>query len=209
MLPKWTQIIASGVLTLLSAGVLVRDLLYHDRRTTIHRKLTYCLVSILVIAVGALSWATYKTFPEPPPQPAFAFFVNSQSAETGTVLPLNITNRTGAIIVAVQNHGSASAERLTVDVVFPKGVVTPSTGWSEETAGFEIADGKLQERSSLVHYRIEATGLIEPTCFFVCPPFSIRDGVVLPQTIGFAVIAASTPGPRNAVGLMLSLINKP
>ena len=157
-----------------------------------------------------LIWEIWdKTFPEPPPQPAFGFFVNNHSVETGTVLPLLITNRTGAIVMAVQNHGSASAGRLTVDVIFPKDVVTPSTGWSEEAAGFENVDGKLQERSSLVHYRIEALGLIEPTCYFVCPPFSLRDGVVLPQTIGFAVVAASTPGPRNAVGLMLSLINKP
>ena len=60
MLPKWTQILASGVLTLLSAAVLIRDLLYHDRRTTVHRKFTYGLVVILFIAVVALSWATSK-----------------------------------------------------------------------------------------------------------------------------------------------------
>jgi hypothetical protein len=205
MLAKWTQIIASAVLTLLAAAVLLRDWRYHDKTTKKHGIFTVSLLVLLVVTALALAWAMWATFPEPPSKPAFSFFLNGHRMETGVVLPVTITNRARSLVIAVQNHGTAPAERLTVHAVAAKGTIEPLEGWTQQPSGFESSQRDLVERSGLVHYQIEATGIIEPTCYFVCPAFSIRDPVGLPCTLSFAVVAASKPAARDAVGLTLSI----
>jgi hypothetical protein len=205
MIAKWTQVIASVVLVLVSAALLLRDWKFHDKRTKTHSVFTVLMLVVSVLAACAMGWSMWKTFPEPEPQPAFSFYLNGKPMENGAVLPVVVTNRSQALVVAVQNHGTANAERLFVHAVGPKEVIQPAAGWSEQPAGFDTVGGELRSRSGLGHFQIEAAGLIDPSCFFVCPAFSIGENVVMPCTFQFAVVASAKGRARDAVLLTLSV----
>ena len=206
MISKWIQIGAPVVLASISAIVLLRDWKWHDKRTIAYRRFTTIMLVVWMAAAVALGWSLWKTYPPPKSQPAFSFYVNGKPIQNGAQLSLAVTNRSQALLLAVENRGTAPAERLTVHAITPTGLFRPAAGWSENPPGFDITDGVLSNRNGKIHYQIEATSIIDPTCFFVCPPLATIDGLSLPCSFGLAVVASCTEGPRDAAVAIISLL---
>ena len=206
MIAKWIQIAAPVVFAIISAAVLLRDWKCYDKRTIAYRRFTAIMIVVWIVAALTLGWSTWKTFPQPEPRPAFSFYLNGKPIQNGAPLTLVVTNREPVLVLSVKNHGAAPAERLTVHAVAPAGFFRSNAGWSGQSAGFDTQDGELRPRSGMIDYQIEAAGLIDPTCFFVCPPLAASDGLRLPCTFGFAMVATAKGGPRDAAWLMISLV---
>lgn len=205
MIAKWIQIGSTVILASLSAVVLLRDWKCSDKRTITYRRFTTISIFVWLAAAVALGWSMWVTYPTPEPKPAFSFYINGNLMQNGAPFSLVVTNRLQAVVLAVRNHGTAPAERLTVRVLAPTGLFQSSAGWSEQPPGFDIQSGALKARNGATQYQIEASGLIDPTCFFVTPAFATKENVSFPCTFGFAAVASCSGGPRDAVWVRMSL----